>query len=138
MARKFIITEEQYRMLMEAEDNSKIQIPLGGNDNTTTTQNSNNNPLDSAKKTVDALEQKGINPKDVEINTSVKNLTQQNVKEKGGDATVKIDGDEVKKSGTPTTESKIISVKDLKENRFKVLREHSECFQLNDFFKKLR
>ena len=37
-----------------------------------------------------------------------------------------------------TSESKIITVKELRENRLKVLKENSQYFTLNDFIKKLK
>lgn len=40
--------------------------------------------------------------------------------------------------GEKVSESKIISIKDIKENRLKVLRENSNYFPLNDFLKSLK
>lgn len=137
MARKIKITEQQYRMLMEDENDGKIHLSLGGS-NSSNNQNQNDatNPIDKAKETVDALKQKGVNKEDVKFETSVNDLKQQAPKE-NGDVKVEMSGVEVEKSGA-TTESKIITIKELKEKRLKVLREHSEYYSLNDFLKTLK
>lgn len=37
-----------------------------------------------------------------------------------------------------TVESKMISIKELRENRKKVLKENSKCYSLNDFIKSIK
>lgn len=53
------------------------------------------------------------------------------------DITFKVTGDQVQSNGM-VSDSKIISVKQLKENRLKMLRENSQYFSLNDFLKKIK
>lgn len=53
------------------------------------------------------------------------------------DITFKVSGDQVQSNGM-VSDSKIISVKQLKENRLKMLRENSQYFSLNDFLKKIK
>lgn len=54
------------------------------------------------------------------------------------DVTFKVTGDQVQSNGMTSNESRIISVKELKENRLKMLRENSEFYSFNDFIKKIK
>lgn len=101
MGRTFKITEQQYRSLMQEEDDkNKVEIPTDGN----------SKPGDPIEKqftdTMHRVEQSGINPNNVKIVT------------------------------TPENSSRIITKKELVENRLKALKETSKLYTLKDFLKK--
>lgn len=119
MAKKFKITEEQYNMLMNEELQINIEDP----------KNTGGNIPAAVEKTKEELKKHGVtNTEDIEITMSQDDASKLNTPNDNKNVNVPLS----------QLESKVISLKELRENRIKVLRENSQYYTLNDFIKKLK
>lgn len=99
MAKKVVITEEQYNMLMQEDIALKADVAAANGD----------------------------------VNKAIQ-TTKQEAQKNG----VNLSNATIEVPASQLGESKIISLKQLRENRIRLLRENSQYLKLNDFFKSLK
>ena len=96
MGKKFKITEEQYKQLMESSDVLKL---------TADTEATNGNVSKAASDTINNAIDNGVDPKKTDILITTPN------------------------------ESRVVTKKELYENRLKLLKRNSKLYTVKDFFK---
>lgn len=111
MAKKFKITEEQYNQMLGEG------VSINGATDTS-------GKADIAK-TAQSMSQSGVDPNKVNVVFSGNSMTS------GGDTSSE-------PSTTSVSEHRIVTKKELQENRLRYLKENSELFTFNNFMKKLR
>lgn len=99
MARKIVITEEQYNMLMQEDVSLKADVAAANGD----------------------------------VNKAIQ-TTKQEAQKNG----VNMDKATIEVPASQVGESRVVSIKELRENRLRLLRENSQYLTLNDFFKSLQ
>ena len=109
MARKFKITEEQYNQMLA--EGVAIQ---GATDSTGKAD---------VQKTAQSMSASGIDPNKVNVQFSGKSMTNG--------------GDDSSATNPSITEHRLITKKELQENRLRYLKENSEVMSVNKFLKSL-
>ena len=138
MARRFCITEEQYKRIIG--EGVKIDVPVVPKNGQT--------PIEAIKNTEGEIQNAGVSPTNVKekfnVNcdgaTVLSNLRGTEIVNK--DTTTKNltnDGEATPSAtGSAIAENKLISKKELMENRLKALKKNSQLYTVKDFMNKIK
>ncbi len=125
MGRKFCITEEQYKRVMK-----EGILPTGKFTVQAKTDGSGDDPTKAVEQTKNDLE-KIVPNADKNFQVAANNPKSPNTQ-------IVSNSNQAQDNGSSMSESKIITKKQLQENRLKVLKKDSNLYTVKDFIKKFQ